>query len=178
MENKGIDYGNGITNIDEKTGIRYGVIPHSAIGSAWYDESEAEYGDPTCPNCGNAPSNYDNEIHDGYEIEKYSMAEYACENCEYIFDGEQAYPEEPLYFWYNSNGYVIKQTDEVDIFVLKSPYFTYGQFCSQCAPGAIYLENPIKEKDDNNKGYCLGHGWFEGEKAPYPVYSVETGRLV
>jgi hypothetical protein len=25
------------------------------------------------------------------------------------------------------------------------------------------------------KAYCLGHDWFDDGRAPYPVYSVETG---
>jgi len=29
-----------------------------------------------------------------------------------------------------------------------------------------------------NACYCFGHDWFEDGKAPYPVYSVETGELV
>ena len=178
MENKGIDYGNGLTNTNIETGIRFGVIPHNAIGSAWYEESEAEYGDPTCPKCACAPDNYDEDIHGEYEIDEYHDTEFACQFCEYAFDSEQAYPEEPLSFWYNSDGYAMEQTDEVDVFVFNSPYYTFASFCSPCAPGACYLLNPIDEQDDNNKCYCLGHDWFEREKAPYPVYSVETGKLV
>ena len=48
----GIDYGRGRTNVDVETGIRYGVIPANAMGQPWYDEAEAHYGEPTCPECG------------------------------------------------------------------------------------------------------------------------------
>ena len=65
--------------------------------------------------------------------------------------------------------------DDPDIFIIKSPYFTYAQYCSPCAPGAVYLMNPLSEKIDQNKGYCFGHDWFESGKAPYPVYDVKTG---
>ena len=28
------------------------------------------------------------------------------------------------------------------------------------------------------KVYCLGHEWFEGGKAPYPVFTVEDEKIV
>ena len=43
--NSGIDYGRGLTNIDGKTGIRYGVIHQQHVLQAWCDDSEAYYGD-------------------------------------------------------------------------------------------------------------------------------------
>lgn len=46
MNNAGIDYGRGQTNIDFKTGIRYGVIPVHALDSWIYEELEAYYGTP------------------------------------------------------------------------------------------------------------------------------------
>ena len=82
-------------------------------------------------------------------------------------------------FYYDDGETQAEQSaDDVDIFVCKSPYFTYAQFCSPCAPGAGYLLNPLTEPDPGNKAYCFGHDWFESGKAPYPVYSVETGELV
>ena len=39
----GIDYGRGITNIDTKTGIRYGVISMNEVTQAWCDSSEGVY---------------------------------------------------------------------------------------------------------------------------------------
>jgi len=100
---------------------------------------------------------------------------------------------EPYSFSYTNNGYkCFQSTDGTDIFIEQSPYFTYGQFCSPCAPGAIHLENIIETKQsykggghdkygqslDNNRGYCFGYDWFEDGKAPYPVYSVKTGELI
>jgi hypothetical protein len=173
---QGIDYGNGITNIDNETGIRFGVIPHHEVGSAWYEESEAEYGDPSCPECDSAPEDYDDEAHKDYKIDPYTCsAEYVCEECKMIFDSEQAYPREPLSFTYQKDGYAMEQLDEVDIFISKSPYFTYAQFCSPCAPGAGYLMDPTP---NGPKTYCLHHDWFEDGQAPYPVYSVETNKEI
>jgi len=86
---------------------------------------------------------------------------------------------EPLGHKYNNEGYkAIQSNDNCDIFIEKSPYFTYAQFCSPCAPGACYLPNHLEGPSDNNKCYCFGHDWFDDGKAPYPVYSVETGKLV
>lgn len=52
-KNVGIDYGNGMTNVDVSTGIRYGVISIHEVLQVWADSSEADYGEPTCPKCGN-----------------------------------------------------------------------------------------------------------------------------
>ena len=53
MNNAGIDYGHGQTNIDTKTGIRYGVISQMNILDAWCEESEPYYGKfALCPHCG------------------------------------------------------------------------------------------------------------------------------
>jgi hypothetical protein len=80
---------------------------------------------------------------------------------------------EPLGYEYRKEGYSCEQSqDDPDVFVIKSPFFTYASFCSPCAPGACYLLSP---NADGAKAYCLGHDWFENGKAPYPVYSVETG---
>jgi len=42
----GIDYGMGTVNIDQETGIRYGVIPVNDVCQAWSDESEPVYPEP------------------------------------------------------------------------------------------------------------------------------------
>lgn len=154
---KGTDYGHGIVNIDIKTNIRYGVIPNHDVLQAWADESEGHY-PYVCPYCEMDIESFDIDI---------------CPHCDEELDFQEM---EASHFYYNQDGYHATQDrDDTDIFVMKSPFFTYAQFCSPCAPGACHLRNPITEKDDNNKCYCFGHDWFEGGKAPYPVYSVETG---
>jgi len=82
---------------------------------------------------------------------------------------------EPIGFTYDSDGYKAYAGDDGDIFILKSPYYTKCQFCSPCAPGAGYLMHFM---DNGIKTYCFGHDWFEEGKAPYPVYSVETGKVI
>jgi hypothetical protein len=85
---------------------------------------------------------------------------------------------EPDGYTYNDDGYICEQfADDPDIFVCKSPYYTYCAFCSPCAPGAGYLLDKRNELT-GIKTYCFGHDWFEDEKAPYPVFSVETDELI
>jgi hypothetical protein len=175
----GVDYSIGLSNINLKTGIRYGVIPHQDVGAAWYEDAEAYYGEPTCPHCGNELANWDLDEHTKYEEEPGAQfSEFVCENCEKIIDEEWMYPEEPMSHFVDSDGYKAEQTDEVDIFITKSPFFTYAQFCSPCAPGACYLPSPLHIPNMGNRCFCFGHEWFEDERAPYPVYSVETERMV
>ena len=161
----GIDYGNGSTNRDKASGIRYGVIPQHEVLQAWSDSSEPNYGEPTCPKCGNA-------------AKKARKTDYHCPGCKYHFDSEEAYGESPFGFELNDGEYKAECGESGDIFILESPYFTYAQFCSPCAPGACYLLNPVESDCGNNRAYCFGHDWFDGRVAPYPIYLVATGELV
>jgi len=227
-EYPGIDYGRGQSNIDHDTGIRYGVINQNEVLQAWADSSEADYGDAECPECQGDAVDYDNDKHGDWDYEKHECADYACEECKKVFGSESAFPEEAYSYYFIDDGYQAECSDDMgDIFITKSPYFTYCQFCSPCAPGAGYLINPVKEENGGVKTYCFGHDWFEEKetgniiecqycngtgirpedrdtplglscgtgyvpcwacekgkvkemtaKAPYPVYSVETGDLV
>lgn len=171
-EYKGIDYGMGFTNRDKKTGIRYGVIPQNEVLQAWADSSEADYGKPseaTCPHC-------------KQDLVLAANTEWSdsidCPHCEESFEVELPEYSEPLRFTYSADGYECSSDDHGDIFITKSPYYTYAQFCSPCAPGACYLTQPLEEKNPNNKCYCFGHDWFDEGKAPYPVYLVATNEEV
>ena len=145
MSSLGIDYGLGTTNIDLKTGIRYGVIHQDEVLQAWADSSEPVY--HTCE---------DKECNDD-------------EDCEYC---------DPLYFTFEKEGYLTEQTqDDPDIFITKSPFYTYCAYCSPCAPGAGYLMDP-KDKKTGIRSYCFGHDWFESGRAPYDVYRVSDDKLV
>jgi hypothetical protein len=99
---------------------------------------------------------------------------------------------------WEKDGYALENCLQSDVCVLKSPYFTYAQFCSPCVPGACNLDNPFEglavpsgrhasfaedygaeaEAAGFARCYCLGHDMFEGEKAPYEVFSVATGKRV
>lgn len=191
----GIDYsGLGSTaNRDSETGIRYGIIPANDVGRAWYDSSEAQYGTPSCPKCGtgDAPAFVVSSDPSVPEADRGDN-DYYCFVCLRTFEGGSCIPEEALDFTYGSEGYQLHQThDDCDLWVTKSPYYTYAQFCSPCAPGAGCLRSPFEPKSptDGNyrylaedagfpKVYCLGHDWFEDSLAPYRVFSVETDEEV
>lgn len=169
---QGIDYGMGQTNIDLETGIRYGVIPVHEVSQTWSDESEAYY--PfVCPHCGNDLPGDDLE-----DLPVNYHDHYFCPSCGRVIRDGDFDMQEPTSFYYEKNGYSAEQSaDNFDIFIVKSPYFTYSPFCSPCAPGAGYLMHP-RTPETGVKAYCFSHDWFEGGKAPYDVYSVETGELV
>jgi len=92
---------------------------------------------------------------------------------------------------YHDDEYDLSTDAYADLWVLKSPFFTYAQHCSPCAPGAVSLSEPLgvdaaalrispkaRNQFSDNRGYCLGHEWFMEKKAPYPVFSVATGKQV
>lgn len=180
----GIDYGLGRTNISQE-GIRFGVIPANDVGQAWYDGAESHYGEPHCPKCGNEALEYHKATETiGEHIaewpsERGECDDFACEHCERLFGSESAFPDSPRSFYVDDGEIKAEQGGEdCDIFILKSPFFTYAQFCSPCAPGACYLRSPLETPSESNRAYCFGHDWFESGVAPYLVYSVATGELV
>lgn len=189
--NKGIDYGMGKVNIDKENGIRYGVISsNDVMPEFWNDESEPDYGAPHCPKCGNECETLETKTQqtengvsvetesapDDYETESGEFPEYVCHDCEYVFGSESAFGDSPIGFTLDNGEYkAVQNGDDSDIFIIKSPYYTLCQFCSPCAPGAGYIMNTV---ENGVKSYCFGHDCFEDNKAPYPVYSVETGELI
>ena len=210
--NEGIDYGFGKSNIDPQTGIRYGVISQHTVGEAWYDNAEAEYGEPHCPSCGDpaTPRREDfdyaaecgvfgcgcGKVHYPMELdedgpcpdcggpttrmeltERDLHRDHMCHRCGIAFDNEDAYPDEPIGWFYVDDDYTATDCLDSDIMIVKSPYFTYAQFCSPCVPGAGNLDHPLPE-GHGAKCYCFGHDWFENNKAPYRIWSVETGEEV
>lgn len=156
----GIDYGFGKTNIDTN-GIRYGVIPVNEVLQAWCDESEAYYGAPHCPECGNE---LDHDVCDGHTCD-----------CGYEIKwvGDECYGDEPISHYVDDSDLTAESDSHGDIVITKSPYYTTCGFCSPCAPGAGYL----MDRGDDCKAYCFGPDWFDGE-CPYPVYRVSDNSLV
>jgi hypothetical protein len=170
----GIDYGLGQSNVDNKTGIRYGVISQHSVNPDALGDMEPEYGEPHCPKCGreipSTDATSDAEWNDGKD--------YGCEDCQECFWSDECFPDEALGMSYDADGYKLTDCLDSDIFVLASPYFTYAQFCSPCVPGAGNLDTPMPE-GEGAKCYALGPDWFDDDNpCPYPVYSVATGELV
>lgn len=178
----GIDYSLGQANFDPETGIHFGVIPIGELTEWAWDFFEPDYGAPHCPHCGNeAVSLFSDEGGDtgidreGYETDRHAFGDYACDNCHRLFDGEDAYGDEPIGHDCTEAGYTAHVDSSNDVWILKSPYYTRAQYCSPCAPGAGYLANPCA---DGPRTYCFGHDWFDGGKAPYPVFLVSDDSVV
>ena len=157
---QGIDYGMGLTNVDPKTGIRYGVISQNEVLQSWADSSEPYYPE-VCGYCGNKADNF--------SWEGFICASCGKENTE----DELSDLTEPGSWYIDNDEYTAESDEHGDIFITKSPYYTKCSFCSPCAPGAGYL---MEYHDKGIKAYCFGHDWFDEGKAPYPIYSVETNK--
>jgi len=158
-----IDYGLGQTNINLKTGIHYGVISqHSILPEALDDVLvEGSIYPTNCPEC-------------GFEVDPNNLP-MACESCGFVSDDDSEwYAEESSGFEYTDSEYSLVDCLDSDVFVLKSSFYTHTRFCSPCVPGAGNLDSPT---EDGARTYCLGHDWFEGGKAPYPVYRVPCGKV-
>lgn len=173
---RGIDYGLGLTNVDRKTGIRYGVISSHVVGERWFEASEADYGEPICPKCGreaydSAEADSDDENGAGaLSDDWFEGKDFYCLSCKLCFWSDEAYGDEAIGFDYEDEEYRLTSCLDSDIMVLKSPYYTRAQFCSPCVPGAGNLESPT---DEGEKTYALGHDWFEDGKAPYRLFRVD-----
>ena len=158
---KGIDYGLGKTNIDPLTGIRYGIIPMNDLNEWAWESFEPVYGPESCPECSS-------DLVDGEDRDYY------CLECKKAYWSDELFSD-PLGWSLDDGEYKAEYDEHGDIFLLESPYFTYAAFCSPCAPGAGHLRSITP---NGVRTYCFGNDWFDGEKAPYHVYSVKTGELV
>jgi hypothetical protein len=169
----GIDYGMGNTNIDPETGIRFGVIPIHDVNQAWYDSSETLFGKPHCPHCGNE---IPQEVKDNVQSCDQDESNCTCPHCKKVLEESDFYEEESIGNKLDDGKYLATQSsDDTDIFIEKSPFYTLCGFCSPCAPGA----GDIMEQEENGiKAYCFGHDFFENDKAPYKVFDVKTNEEV
>lgn len=157
----GIDYGSYTgTNRNSRTGIHYGVISQNSVMPEALDDI-LEHG---------VDSAWENAIADlkkehGEGTEAYESA---------VEEMGNQWETEFNNYVYERNGYKLTGCLQNDLFILDSPYYTHAQFCSPCVPGAGNLNHPCKT---GPKTYCLGAGWFDDGKAPYPIYEVQTGEL-
>jgi len=189
MNSAGIDYGLGKANVDKETGIRYGVIRINALHEFIHDELESDYGDPSCPKCGNSvcESGYGKdyiclyclEVKHGYpesdlnEFDKDPNQKFIAQDVTYWSD--EVFSDEPMGSSISGKYDAHSAFDSTCLFLTKSPYYTFTQFCSPCAPGAGDLDNPL---ENGVKTLCFGPEMFDDDKAPYPVYRVSDDSLV
>lgn len=172
---RGIDYGMGLANVDRETGIRFGVIPIRALGEWSYEEFEADYGEPSCGNCGEPLG----EAEEGQMIDATSYGEERqadkwCPGCEIGYSEDACWPDQAYGHYLDKDGYQASLDEQGDVFITKSPWKTRAAFCSPCAPGACYLTSPA---EDGEWAYCFGPEWFDGEN-PMPYVAVKVEEAV
>lgn len=167
-EYAGIDYGLGRSNIDNQTGIRFGVISQYSVMPEALDDFYTHGKDIAYDV---AVSDLQAEFKNDPEGLEMALEELNC-----------AWETNAGNLLYDRDGYRLTGCLDNDLFVLRSPYYTHAQFCSPCVPGAGNLDCPLKEGPNTwktgNESYCLGHDWFQNGKAPYPIFSVETGERI
>ncbi len=148
------------SNVDPETGIHHGVISQHSILEEAFDEFCFDYGKPRCPKCGDG-------VFHPVDTGQY---DFFCPKCFCGIRAEDAYPDRPFGFCYDEDGYALSDYLGDEILVLRSNFYTYAQLSSPRVQGYGNLDSPGK---DGMKTYCLGHDWFEGGRAPYPVYRVK-----
>jgi len=169
-------------NMNVETGIRYGVISTNTPSPEAVEEVFAEgvninYEERTKE----IKRQFTNLIEENYLSNdlRDDIMELLEERC---MDNWDSSPDDT--YEYDDDEYIIETAfNNTQLYVMKSPYYTIAKPCSPCAPGAIDLdtaETGMKRYDEGNSqgecdvAYCLGHDWFDDDKAPYTVYSVET----
>jgi hypothetical protein len=180
---KGINYaGPGSTvNMDADKGIRYGVISRNSViesGQEIYEDgtnlSHQHFFSEVRENLRRALDDYfsDHHYRDGEPSDLDKAAGDALDAIEDRLNDR--YQEDNDSYRYEKDDYIIETCLDNDFTVIKSPYFTYAQFCSPCVPGACNLDSPLDHipEDGSNACYCLGHEWFEDGRAPYPVFNM------
>lgn len=162
MSYPGIDYSNGTANFDRKNGIHYGIIHSNRLADWFLSELGQDYGEPICYKCGA-------ECEDSRK-----QKDYWCPSCKEYFWSDECFPKQPIREYFEDGDYSLQTDEQGVVWVFRSPYYTYAQFCSPCAPGAGHLENPCKEGVPT---YCLGRDFFNKDHpCPYPICSIETGK--
>ena len=192
----GIDYSRGTSNTDSSNGIRYGVISQHSVNPEALDDimthgEDVAWVEALAEAVAEKTTQMESEAHergedfDPSDVDEDRIADDLGMNWESSFNN----------YVYNQNGYKLTGCGDSDLFVIKSPFFTYAQFCSPCVPGAGNLDT-VFESGTNQAGldgtdyakeateagfprvYCLGHDWFDDGAAPYAVFSVETGKAI
>lgn len=162
--NAGIDYSRGTANVNTETGIHYGCISLNSLAGHVWEDVESIYPDEIeveCPEC--------------HAIHVTSANDwYTCE-CGREFDLSAEWDfAEPIGQDFGAGTEYSESLNA--LFVTDSEFYTFGNFCSPCAPGAVDLDSP---NPDGVKAYCLGFDWFDSDNpCPYPVYRVSDDTRV
>lgn len=147
-----------MVNIDQSTGIHYGVISVDMIEEQWTEKSEPEW-EFACPFCGE---------HFGSDFED------KCPTCKMLVHEEDFPNLDPSAFVYAEEGYFLSQDfNQPIVYIVTSPYYTMADPCVGFAPNA----GDLSREGKMFKTYCLGPEWFD-DKPPYKIYRVSNGEEV
>ncbi len=155
-------------NYDEATGIHYGAIHQSSLYNCaedfhlkavdeTFEQHKAEVKGALRSALEDVVHSHrlDQAVQDAFD----SVEQEICDHYE---------PQNP-HLRYDEDGYVIESCLDFDLIVIKSPFYTFARPCSPCVPNAGDLNTP---SETGLKTYCLGHDWFDDEKAPYQIWRV------
>jgi hypothetical protein len=184
-------------NIDNKTGIFYGVISQRSLSDEALDDiffsshSTDLYYEEWREDVATAIKNALRDL--AYESDIEDIAAYAQDNARY--DSDEINPE------YDDGEYHIIKCLDSDLMILKSPYVTLAFPCSPCVPAAGDLNTATPRRttltevdydqitsvsqinctihphygDDRFRlTYCLGSTWFDNDIAPYPYATLHS----
>ena len=127
---RGTDYGNGQTNIDKATGIRFGVIPIQLLGDHALERITLTGKDVAFEDACN-------------RIRKRSRGANRERLLQELADNWNEDADRSVYVFEGDCGLKVTWVcGAADAWIIKSPFFTHCEFCSPCAPGAGYLANP------------------------------------
>ena len=146
-----------MTNYDEETRIHYGVIHCQHVIEMWMEKSIDVYENEKCKECGK-------------EIVPFSST---CENCKAEIEEDVWEGIEPIGHEYWNGKYLMTAGDNMDVFVIKSPYYTWCRPCSSCTPNAGYIIDQTEE-GEGIKTYCPGPRWYE-DGVKVRMWKVENG---
>ena len=221
----GIDYsGPGSTaNRDVATGIRYGVVSQNSINpdvmsDIWSEARDLSYEAAVEEMKKNLESAFANDSDEDRRSDFWAVVKnnFGMRNIEELvddlMDAQEAselwdvvsdrfgdtYEDNGDRSWlWEKDGYELSNCLVSDVFVSKSPYFTYAPFCSPCVPGAGNLDSARKiereyqedvatpgdglvvpVEDRGVKTFCLDKSFFDDEVCPYPYWDVATGNKI
>lgn len=146
------------TNINNETGIRYGVISMNSVSQEALDIGGSNWEDLTYQAC-----KREAEFEPDYDEDEF--------NDHYMGDGDTDWA-------FKDSEYEMESCLTNDLMILKSPYYTFSRLCSPCVPNAGDL-NSDADEETGYKTYCLGREFFDNySPLPYKVYSVATNEEI
>lgn len=174
----GIDYGHGKTNIDNETGIRYGVIHSRHVSEMWNEDAQPII-NTRCPHCGYELTQemYDEAIsYCSKEGDPEDLELRTCPSCNEILYDCSFENSDPVGYMIDTDEIkAVMGYDDYDIMVIKSPYYTKCEYCSPCAPGACTI---LSQHVQDDKAYCFGPDAYEESCEKPVIYRVSDDSIV